>query len=104
MVSFNTRAADFTSAKCWEAERQRPDAVGLFVAAAKAGTEEGVEQIGGSMIVAPSGEVVAESSTLGDELIAHDCDLDACRTYKEGVFPPSKRKVEHYGLLLKPGL
>lgn len=78
---------------------------GLWVvAAAKAGTEEGVEQIGGSMIVAPSGEVVAESSTLGDELVIHDCDLDACRTYKEGVFPPRKRKIEHYGLLLKPDL
>jgi predicted amidohydrolase len=69
------------------------------VAAAKAGVEEGVEQIGGSMIVAPSGEVVAQAATLGDELIIHRCDLDLCRTYKDGVFPARNRRVEHYGLL-----
>jgi predicted amidohydrolase len=70
-----------------------------IVAAAKAGCEEGVDQIGGSMIVAPSGEVVAVSSTLGDELITYDCDFDLCRTYKEGVFPAKNRRTEHYGLL-----
>jgi predicted amidohydrolase len=71
-----------------------------IVAAAKAGVEEGVEQIGGSMIVAPSGEVVAQAKTLGDELIIHHCDLALCRTYKEGVFPARSRRVEHYGLLI----
>ena len=74
------------------------------VATAKAGVEEGVEQIGGSMIVAPSGEVVAQAATLGDELVIHRCDLDLCRTYKEGVFPARNRRVEHYGLLTQsPG-
>jgi predicted amidohydrolase len=73
---------------------------GMWVAAAaKAGIEEGVEQIGGSMIVAPSGEVVAESRTLDDELLVHACDLDACRTYKEGVFAHTSRQVGQYGLL-----
>lgn len=71
------------------------------VATAKAGVEEGVEQIGGSMIVAPSGEVAARSTTLSDELVIHRCDLDACRTYKEGVFPARSRRVEHYGLLTR---
>ena len=70
-----------------------------IVAAAKAGVEEGVEQIGGSMIVAPSGEVVAQAATLGDELVIHRCDLALCRTYQEGVFPARNRRVEHYGLL-----
>ncbi|MFM9960262.1 MAG: hypothetical protein ACKV2Q_03450 [Planctomycetaceae bacterium] len=51
------------------------------------------------MIVAPSGEVVAQAATLGDELVIHRCDLDLCRTYKEGVFPARNRRVEHYGLL-----
>ena len=36
------------------------------VAVAKAGTEEGVEQIGNSIIVAPSGEIVGACTTLGD--------------------------------------
>lgn len=69
------------------------------VAAAKAGNEEGVDQIGGSMIVAPSGEVVAESTTLRDELVVHQCDLDACQTYKQGVFNPRSRHPEHYGMI-----
>ncbi len=69
------------------------------VAAAKAGDEEDVDQIGGSMIVAPSGEVVAESTTLRDELVVHQCDLDACQTYKQGVFNPRSRHPEHYGMI-----
>lgn len=71
------------------------------IAAAKAGVEEGVDQIGVSLIVAPSGEVVAKSSTLGDELIFHRCDLDACKTYKEGIFPHRNRRPEHYGRLVQ---
>jgi len=71
------------------------------VAAAKAGTEEGVEQIGGSLIVAPSGESVTRSVTLEDEVIVARCHLDMCRTYKEGVFPHRNRRVEHYGLLTR---
>ena len=67
------------------------------VAAAKAGMEEGVEQIGSSAVVAPSGEVVALASTRTDELIAYRCDFDLCRTYKEGIFHPANRRVEHYG-------
>lgn len=62
----------------------------LQAAAAKAGVEERVEQIGGSMILAPSGEVVARAATLGNEIIVHRCDLDLCCTYKEGVFPASR--------------
>ena len=72
------------------------------VASAKAGVEAGVEQIGGSMIVAPSGEVIAKAATMGDELIAAKCDLDLCRTYKEGVFPPRNRRVDQYELLTRP--
>ena len=45
---------------------------------AKAGCEEGVDMLGGSVIVAPTGEIVAQASTRGDELIVADCDLDAC--------------------------
>ncbi len=70
------------------------------VGAAKAGIEEGVEQIGGSMIVAPSGEVAARSTTLDDELVIHRCDLGACRTYKEGVFPSRNRRVDQFDRLL----
>ncbi len=67
------------------------------VATAKAGVEEGVSQIGLSSIIAPSGEVMAQSSTLGDELVIHACDLDMCRDYRELFDFGTNRRIEHYG-------
>jgi predicted amidohydrolase len=72
------------------------------VGVAKAGLEEGVDQIGQSCIVAPSGEVVAQASTLGDEVIVARCDLDRCATYKKHIFDFARhRRPEHYGLILE---
>ena len=51
------------------------------VAAAKAGKEDGYGLIGGSAIVAPTGEIVAQAITEEDELIVYDCDLDVGRVY-----------------------
>jgi N-carbamoyl-D-amino-acid hydrolase len=56
------------------------------VAVAKAGREEGCELLGQSCIIAPTGEIVAMSSTLDDELIVADCDLDRTREIKENIF------------------
>jgi N-carbamoyl-D-amino-acid hydrolase len=56
------------------------------VGVAKAGDEEGVPMIGGSCVIAPSGEIVALCSTLGDEVVVHRCDLDAGRSYTTSVF------------------
>lgn len=56
------------------------------VGVAKAGDEEGVPMIGGSCIIAPTGEVVALCHTLDDELATAACDLDACTSYKTSVF------------------
>jgi predicted amidohydrolase len=70
------------------------------VGVAKAGVEEGVSQIGQTAIVAPSGEIVARSSTLGDELVVYRCDLDLVRPYKERMFNFAQhRRIEHYGLI-----
>jgi N-carbamoyl-D-amino-acid hydrolase len=70
------------------------------VATAKAGFEEGCQLIGGSCIVAPTGEIVALARTVGDELIVADCDLSLCTYGKETVFAFSKhRRIEHYGLI-----
>lgn len=66
------------------------------VAVAKAGVEEGVSQIGLTSIIAPSGEVVAQSKTLADELLVHECDLDETRAYKELLDFGTNRRVEHY--------
>jgi predicted amidohydrolase len=68
------------------------------VGVAKAGVEEGVSQLGESAIIAPSGEVVATSTTLGDELVIHACDLDLVKPYKESLFNfAAHRRIEHYG-------
>jgi predicted amidohydrolase len=55
------------------------------IGAAKCGCEEGSNMIGQSTIIAPSGEIVAMASTLGDELISADCDLDMGRRYRETI-------------------
>jgi N-carbamoyl-D-amino-acid hydrolase len=70
------------------------------VGVAKCGREEGMDQIGQSQIIAPSGETVAMAATLGDELIVARCDLDLCRSYKTTVFDFARhRRPEHYRLI-----
>ena len=56
------------------------------VGVAKGGTEEGVESLAQSAIYAPSGQIVAQAVTTGDELVVARCDLDLCRNYKETLF------------------
>lgn len=56
------------------------------VGVAKGGTEEGVESLAQSAIIAPSGQIVAQAVSTGDELLVADCDLDWCRHYKETLF------------------
>jgi predicted amidohydrolase len=68
------------------------------VAVAKAGVEDGHHLMGGTMIVNPDGEVVAESKTEDDELVVHPCDLDATVFGKQTIFDfASHRRIEHYG-------
>jgi N-carbamoyl-D-amino-acid hydrolase len=72
------------------------------VGVAKCGDEEGVPMIGGSQIVAPSGQTAAQASTLGDELFSYACDLDLCRSYKTTVFDFARhRRPEHYRLIVE---
>ncbi|BBK43077.1 N-carbamoyl-D-amino-acid hydrolase [Allostella vacuolata] len=72
------------------------------VATAKAGVEEGCMLIGGTCVVAPSGELVAVASTLGDELLVYTMDLDATVPIKNSVFNFAKhRRVEHYGMIVE---
>ena len=72
------------------------------VGVAKCGREEGCDMIGGSAIIAPSGEIVAQCSTLGDELATARCDLDLTRSYKETVFNFARhRRPEHYRMIVE---
>jgi predicted amidohydrolase len=68
------------------------------VGVAKAGKEEGCDMIGGTSIIAPSGEIVAACSTKGDELAIARCDLDLCQSYKTTTFNFERhRRPEAYG-------
>ncbi|MEO1223021.1 MAG: N-carbamoyl-D-amino-acid hydrolase [Pseudomonadota bacterium] len=70
------------------------------VSVAKAGVEDGHPLIAGSAIVNPDGVIVAQAETEGDELIVHDCDLDATKFGKETIFNFARhRRTEHYGLI-----
>ena len=69
-----------------------------IVATAKAGVEDGHPLFGGSSIVNPDGEIIAEATTEEDELVVADCDLDATRFGKETIFDFARhRRIEHYG-------
>tara|TARA_B110000495_G_scaffold28269_1_gene21229 strand:+ start:1867 stop:2808 length:942 start_codon:yes stop_codon:yes gene_type:complete len=70
------------------------------VGVAKAGNEENCDLIGGTCIIAPTGEIVAECKTLGDELIVYQCDLDRCTEIKDGIFDFAQhREPENYKLI-----
>ena len=69
-------------------------------AAAKAGAEDGYGLIGGSCIIAPTGEIVAQALTEEDEVISYDCDLDLGQYIKNTIFDfDAHRRIEHYGLI-----
>jgi predicted amidohydrolase len=77
---------------------------GMFVVGvAKAGVEEGVEMLAESQIIAPSGEVVAQAETTGDELVIAVCDLEWCERYKQTVFDFQRyRRPSMYGPITAP--
>jgi N-carbamoyl-D-amino-acid hydrolase len=75
----------------------------FVVGVAKAGVEEGVEHIGGSCVIHPSGTVIAACTALGDELAVAACDLDDCTSYKTTVFDLAKhRQPDQYRALTDP--
>ncbi len=68
------------------------------VAVAKAGSEDGHHLMGGTLIVNPDGEIVAELEGEADGLIVHACDLDDTRFGKQTIFDfKMHRRIEHYG-------
>jgi predicted amidohydrolase len=68
------------------------------VGVAKAGVEEGVDALGQSCVIAPSGQIAAQAFTNGDELLVARCDLDWCAHYKDTLFDFDRyRRPELYG-------
>ena len=75
---------------------------GLWVAAsAKCGSEEGFHLIGGSAIVSPTGEIVAQAQSEEVEVIFTNCDLALGDNFLNHVFNFAKhRRPEHYRLIV----
>ncbi|MDO9709288.1 N-carbamoyl-D-amino-acid hydrolase [Paracraurococcus lichenis] len=66
-------------------------------AVAKAGTEDGHELFGHSIIVNPQGEIMAQATSWHDELIVADCDLAMCALGRSTIFNFSAhRRPEAY--------
>jgi predicted amidohydrolase len=70
------------------------------LAAAKCGAEDGFAMIGGSAIVAPTGEIAARALSEEDEVITVDLDLELGDYLRRTVFNFAKhRRIEHYRLI-----
>ncbi|MGF1591900.1 MAG: N-carbamoyl-D-amino-acid hydrolase [Kiloniellaceae bacterium] len=70
------------------------------VGVAKAGREESCDLIGGSCIIAPTGEILARCETLEDEIVVQSCDLDLCRDIQDNIFNFAlHREPQTYGLI-----
>ena len=72
------------------------------VGVAKAGTEDGHELFGHSIIVNPQGEIMAQATSWSDELITADCNLDDCNLGRTTIFNfAAHRRPEAYGRILE---
>ncbi len=72
------------------------------IGVAKGGVEEGVDSLAESVIIAPSGQIVAQAQTSDDELLVADCDLDWCKHYKDTLFDFDRyRRPEMYEFITR---
>lgn len=72
----------------------------FVVGVAKGGIEESVDSLAQSVIVAPSGQIIAQAITTGDEVVSARIDLDFCATYKTTLFDfDYYRMPEYYQLI-----
>src|SRR5262252_2433266 len=70
------------------------------LAAAKAGKEDGFGLIGGSAIIAPTGEIAARTLGEDDEVITATLDLELGDYIKRTIFNFEKhRRIKHYRLI-----
>ena len=74
---------------------------GIWLAAsAKAGKEDGFGLIGGSCIIAPTGEIAVQAMSEDDEVITYNCDMGLGEYIRQYQFNFDKhRRIEHYDLI-----
>ena len=70
------------------------------VASAKAGREDGFGLIGGSCVIAPTGEIAALATSEDDELVTCEVDFSLGDPIRRTIFHFEKhRRIEHYGII-----
>jgi predicted amidohydrolase len=73
-----------------------------LVETAKCGVEDGFRMFGHSVIVAPTGEIAAKTTTEEDEVICFNCDIDLAQNLKQTMFNfAAHRRPEHYKLIVE---
>lgn len=73
-----------------------------LVETAKCGFEDGYRMFGHSVIVAPSGEIVAKTVSEEDEVIVHNVDLSYGENLRKTMFNlAAHRRPEHYRLIVE---
>ncbi|HYC46986.1 MAG TPA: N-carbamoyl-D-amino-acid hydrolase [Burkholderiales bacterium] len=73
-----------------------------LVETAKCGVEDGFRMFGHSLIVAPTGEIAAKSTTEDDEVICFNADIDLAQNLKQTMFNfAAHRRPEHYKLIVE---
>ncbi len=73
-----------------------------LVEVAKCGFEDGFRMFGHSVIVSPSGEIVAKTSSEEDEVIVHNVDLELGENLRKTMFNlAAHRRPEHYKLIVE---
>src|SRR5262249_30984104 len=71
-------------------------------AAAKCGIEDGAHMIGGSAIVAPTGEIVTKAISEEDEIITAEIDVTLAESYRENIFNFARHRQPHtYRLIVE---
>jgi hypothetical protein len=63
------------------------------IGVAKGGIEEGVESLAQSAIIAPSGQIVRQAVTTGDEVVVARIDLEQTKFYKGTLFDFERYRV-----------
>ena len=72
-----------------------------LVETAKCGFEDGFRMFGHSLIVAPTGEIAAKTTSEEDEVVCFNCDIDLAQNLKRTMFDfAAHRRPEHYKLIV----
>lgn len=71
------------------------------IAAGKAGVENGVRYIGGSVVIGPAGKILAKAATDGDELVTAEIDMAAAAAVRGRMNLEANRRPDAYGILTR---